>query len=308
MRHYSNQDLAGLVSVEEAVNALAPAFRALAVGTAQVQLRMATVSGSLRLNTMAAIAPESGYCAAKVYTAMGTQYSFVILLFSAKDGRLLATFDAGELTKLRTAAVTCLAAKFMAKPSSSVLTVFGTGTQAAGHAEALVQVLPIDRIQIVSRGDASAFVGRTAATTGVAVKQATAEEGARTADVIVTATRATKPLFRGQWVRDGCFIAAVGSALPTNAEIDAETILRCGHIVVEAMDHAQHEAGDLIHAHKAGAFDWEKATTLGEILLGKATGRGSDSEITLFKSVGCALEDVVIAALAYEKLQPPPRD
>lgn len=303
MRHYSNHDLAGLVSVEETVNALAPAFRALAEGTAQVQLRMATVSGALRLNTMAAIVPESGYCAVKVYTAIGTRYSFVILLFSAKDGRVLATFDAGELTKLRTAAVTCLAAKFMARPASSSLTVFGTGTQAAGHAAALVQVLPIDRIQIVSRDDASTFVERTAAATGAAVTQATAEDGVRAADVIVTATRSARPLFPGRWVKDGCFIAAVGSVLPNNAELDAETISRCGRIVVEAIDHAQHEAGDLIHAHRAGAFEWEKATTLGEIVLGNARGRASDAEITLFKSVGCALEDVVIAALAYEKLQ-----
>src|SRR5688572_24578280 len=100
MRHYSNHELAGLVSTHEAIDALAPAFAALAEGSAQVQVRMATVSGSLRLNTMAAIVPDSGYCAVKVYTAIGTRYSFVILLFSAEDGRVLATFDAAELTKV----------------------------------------------------------------------------------------------------------------------------------------------------------------------------------------------------------------
>ena len=287
------------------MNGLAAAFGELARGEAAVQLRMPTVSGGMRLNTMAAILPGKGYCGAKVYTALGSRFSFVVLLFSLADGRMLATFDAGELTRLRSAAVSALAARCLARGNSANLTVFGTGAQAAGQVAALVQVLPIRTVRVVSRGKAVPFVERVGKETGVAAMQVGAEEGVEAADVIVTATRSYTPLFQGRLVREGCFIAAVGSAMPEAAEIDATTISRCSKVAVEALDHARHEAGDLIQAERAGAFSWNQAITLGDLLLGKARGRESDSEITLFESVGCALEDVAVAALAYEKLQAP---
>lgn len=287
------------------MDALASAFRELARGEATIQSRIPTVSGGLRINTMAAILPGKGYCGAKVYTSSGGSFSFIILLFSMTDGRILATFDARALTRLRTAAVSSLAAKHLARSDSANLAIFGTGFQAAGQVAALVRVLPVETVRVVSRGDARSFIEYVREETGVAAMQVGAEEAARSADVIVTATRSSVPLFQGHLVQEGCFIAAIGSAVPSAAEIDAATVSRCSKIVVEAIDHARHEAGDLIQAERAAAFSWGQATALGDLLLGKARGRDSDSEITLFKSVGCALEDIAVAALAYEKLQAP---
>lgn len=303
MRHYSDPELVGLVSFQEAMQSLAAAFGELARGEAAIQSRTPTDAGGLRLNTMAAILPRQGYCGAKVYTSFRNHFSFVVLLFSLEDGRILASFDAGELTALRTAAVSALAARYLARTDAANLTVFGTGPQAASHVAALVQLLPIRVVRVVSRGDATSFLERIGEKTGTSAMQVDIKEGVQAADVIVTATRSSTPLFDGRLVSEGCFIAAVGSAVPRAAEIDASTVSRCSKVVVEVLDHAQREAGDLIQAERSGAFCWTQAITLGDLLVGAARGRESDSEITLFDSVGCALEDVAMAALAYEKLQ-----
>jgi ornithine cyclodeaminase len=304
MRHYSDQELQGLIPVADAVAALESAFAAYARGEATAQPRHTIGSGPVEISTMSAILPGSGYCAAKVYTRMTSSYSFVVLLFSAEDGRLLATFDAGELTKLRTAAVSGLAARYMARKDARRLAVFGSGRQAGAHIAVLPKMLDIGSIDVVSRGDASAFCERMSTETGVRVTQARMEDAVPRADMIVTATGSVTPLFDAELLRDGVFIAAVGSAVPTAAEIGPDTIERCDRIAVEAIDHAEHEAGDLIQAVDAGALRWDRVLTLGDLIVGRAAGRASEREITLFKSVGSALEDVAVAALAYQSRAP----
>jgi ornithine cyclodeaminase len=302
MRHYSDQELKGVIAVPEAAAALEAAFAAYAQGEATAQPRHTIGAGKVELSTMSAILPGSRYCAAKVYTRMTSSYSFVVLLFSVEDGRILATFDAGELTKLRTAAVTGLAARYMARKDARRLVVFGSGRQAGAHITVLPGMLDIESIAVVSRGDATAFCERMTAETGVRVTQAAAEDALSRADMIVTTTRSVTPLFGAGLLREGVFLAAVGSAVPAAAEIGPDVIGRCDRIAVEALDHAEHEAGDLIQAVDAGALQWDRVLTLGEIVTGRAAGRASDREITFFKSVGSALEDVAVAALAYEKL------
>ena len=301
MRHYSDQELKGLISAPEAVAALEVAFAAYARSEATAQPRLTIGSGTLEISTMSAILPSARYCAAKVYTRKATQYSFVVLLFSAEDGRILATFDAGELTKLRTAAVSCLAARYMARRDARRLVVFGSGRQAAAHLTVLPKMFAFDSIEVVTRGNAREFCERISAETGMRVTQASAAQAVPRAEMIVTTTRSVTPLFGAELVKDGTFICAVGSAVPHAAEIGPDTIRRCDRIAVEALDHARHEAGDLIQAVEAGALQWEAVVPLGDIVIGRATGRTSDREITLFKSVGSALEDVAVAALAYER-------
>ena len=304
-RHYSEQELEGLIGLDEAIEGLALAFREYADGTALVQPRIPTELGGLRINTMAAVLPALGCCGAKVYTAFRSKFSFVILLFSSEDGRLLATFDAGALTRLRTAAVSALAERYLARPDSRELALFGTGVQAAGHAQALAKTLPIEAIYVVSRdaGRAAAFARAMEALTGVQVAPADAAAAVGRADVIVTATRSAVPLFDGRLMRNGCCLVAVGSARPDAAEIDAAAVARCARVVVESGAQAMHEAGDLIQAAAAGAFSWDRVTELGALVVGRAPGRQSAAEITLFESVGFALEDVAIASIAYTKLQ-----
>jgi ornithine cyclodeaminase len=267
-----------------------------------VQPRVSTELGAVRISTMAAVIPAMGCCGAKVYTVFRGKLSLIILLFSAADGQLLATFDAGTLTRLRTAAASALAARYLARSDSRELAVFGTGVQAAGHVQALTRVLPIEAIRVVGRARAAAFAREMSELTGVPATVADAAAAVRGADVIVTATRSMTPLFDGTLVKPGCFIAAVGSARADAAEIDAAALARCARVVVEAKAVAMHEAGELVQAVSAGVLAWDSVVELGALVTGAAPGRQTDAEITLFDSVGFALEDVAIASIAYARL------
>ena len=301
MRHCTERELEGLVSLPDAMTALREAFIARAAGAAPVQTRVATELDGLRLNTMAAIIPALGVCGAKVYTAVNAKFCFVVLLFSLDDGRLLATLEANGLTKLRTAAVSALAAEHLARSDSATLAIFGTGTQAAGHATALAARFQLREILVVGRALAAAFAREVQAATGVAAQVTTAQDAVQRADIVVTATRSRTPVFDGRQVRQGCCVLAIGSARPDAAEIDATTFQRASIICVEDIGQARHEAGDLLAAHAAGVPVWDRLTELGAILAGKAPGRAAPGEITLFESLGFALEDIALAALAWSR-------
>ena len=301
MRHCTERELDGLVSLADAMAALREAFIARAEGRAPVQMRIPTELGGLRLNTMAAIIPALGVCGAKVYTALNAKFCFVVLLFSLDDGRLLATLEANGLTKLRTAAVSTLAAKHLARSDSASLAVFGTGTQAAGHAAALAAEFPLREILVVGRARAPEFAREVQAAAGVAAQAVTAQDALQRADIVVTATRSRTPVLDGRHLREGCCVLAIGSARPDAAEIDATTFQRASIICVEDIGQARHEAGDLIAAHAAGVPVWDRLTELGAILAGKAPGRTAPAEIMLFESLGFALEDIALAALAWSR-------
>lgn len=303
MRHYSAAELHDVVDLDAAVEAMRAAFAALARGKAHVQPRMSLDSAGVRLNTMAAMIPALGYCGAKVYTATGTGFSFVVLLFSMRTGERLATFDAGPLTALRTAAVSCLAAEILARSDSRRLAVFGTGTQARAHVRAIAARYALEAIDVVGRAGAAAFVRRMGEETGIATRAVTVDEALDRADIVVTATRAREPLFDGARLRPGTTILAIGSARPDAAEIDVRTIERCARIGVESMDVALHEAGDLLLAERTGTAVRPKLVELGALVADTAGGRASRDEINVFESVGSALEDVAIAATAYERLR-----
>src|SRR4051794_3360772 len=171
MLHYSDEQLRGLIPINDAVAALEAAFAAYARGEATAQPRH-TIGAGLEISTMSAILPGSGYCAAKVYTRRQSQYSFVVLLFDASTGQILATLDAGELTKLRTAAVSGIAARRMARANPRHLAIFGSGRQAAAHLDVLPKMFDLHGVDVVSRGDAGAFCDRMSKQIGITVTQA----------------------------------------------------------------------------------------------------------------------------------------
>ena len=303
MEHFEDSRLQGLLDIREAMAALSAAFEELARGQAVVQPRMRIESGGTMFNTMAAMLPGSGYCGAKVYTYTSAGYGFVVLLFSMRSGKPLATFDAGYLTTLRTSAASALASTYLARQDARILAVFGSGPQAAAHVSALTAVLPITEVHVIARSNGVEFASRLAAQTGLNVVMSDAESAVRAADVIVTATRSKDPLFPGDWIRAGCFLSAVGSSRAGHSEFDSTAISRCDRIVVELRSHARHEAGNLIKAAEAGVLDWNRVADLGELVTGAACGRQTVGEITLFDSAGIALEDIAVAAAAYRKLR-----
>jgi len=212
----------------------------------------------------------------------------MILLFRPETGEPLATMDGRLITEMRTAAVSAVASKFLARPDASVLGILGSGVQARSHLEALRLVRAFREIRVWSPRNARAFAKQF----GVHAA-ASAEEAVRGADVVVVATTSETPVLFGKWLSPGAHVNAVGAPRPTWRELD-DAVLRTARIYVELREAATRESGDVI---AAGRVDAE----IGEVVTGAKRGRESASEITLFKSVGVAIEDVATADLVYRK-------
>ncbi|VVE15921.1 ornithine cyclodeaminase family protein [Pandoraea terrigena] len=302
MIHLTDAQIDKLIGFAQAIPALESAFRELARGAAAVQRRVRTEAQGTKLSTLGAVLPGADVAGAKVYTTLRGQFNFVIVLFRASDGACLATLDANAITRLRTAATTMLAVRALARRGARTAAVFGTGVQGAAHAHALAQFTDIKTLHIVGiEGDAAlaALLNATYGAQGVMARAVSTDEALDGAEVVITATRSTTPLFDGHALSPGAFVAAIGSSLPHTREIDDNTLARAARIVVELREQAREEAGDLMLA-APGLVDWSGVAELGDVLEGLTPGRQRDDEIVVYKAVGFGLQDVTLAALAYK--------
>jgi len=210
----------------------------------------------------------------------------LILLFRPETGEPLAILDGRLITEMRTAAVSAVATRLLARPDASVLAILGSGVQARSHLEALRLVRGFGDVRVWSPRNAGAFAERF----GVRAT-ASAEEAVRGADVVVVATAARTPVLFGEWLSPGTHVNAVGAVRPDWRELDDEAVRRA-RLYVESREAASREAGDVIAAGEVFA-------EIGEVVAGTRPGRQSAEEVTLFKSVGVAVEDVVAADLVY---------
>ena len=300
MIHYTDRDVEGVLRDDAVLGALHRAFVDFARGHAALQPRLRTDSGAVRLSTLGAVLPGSGYAGAKVYTTIAGEFNFVIVLFSAHSGHALASFDAGAITRWRTAAVSVLAAGCAARPHPRKLALFGTGVQACTHLELFSRAYPLQCVDIVSRS-AGQGLAALARQLGLRSRVCEAQDALRDADLVVTATRSSTPLFDGSWVEPGTFVAAVGSSKPDTRELDDTVMGRASTVMVEWREQATKEAGDLLLC-APGVLASKPIVELGDALDGRAQARHSDDDIVVFKSVGIGLEDIAIAGLAYERL------
>lgn len=210
----------------------------------------------------------------------------LVLLFRPETGEPLATMDGRLITELRTAAVSAVATQYLARPDAATLAILGSGVQARSHLEALRLVRSLGEVRVWSPRNAAGFAERH----GVRAA-ASAEEAVRGADVIVVATTSRTPVLRGEWVSPGAHVNAVGAVRPDWRELD-DDLVRRARLYVESRAAATTEAGDVIAAG-------EPFAELGEVVEGTRPGRQSAGEVTLFKSVGVAVADVVAADLVY---------
>lgn len=304
MLYLDDDDVSALLSVGEAIEGVDRCFRLLADGQAVNAVRRRSTAGGTTLNVMWALAPTEGVLGVKEYPVVRrdvTQGAVLTLLLHAMDtGHLLAVLQADRLGQLRTGAASAVATKALAREESETLALFGTGFQAESQGLALAEVLPaLRRVLVVGRDIArrNRFVERLQATLDVHVVGSEAEEAARLADVVVTATGSSEPVLLGQWLRPGAHVNAVGSNVATKREIDRDVLQQAARIVVDDGDVAAEECGDLI----ANEWDQSDVVTLGDVLTGAAAGRSSAEQITLFESQGLALQDVVCAAGIYRR-------
>ncbi|WP_444633980.1 ornithine cyclodeaminase family protein [Cupriavidus oxalaticus] len=300
MIHISDSQIENHVSAVEVQQTLQAAFQSLGTGAAALQERVRTEAGSVKLSTLGAVLPEQGFVGAKVYTTINGQFRFVILLFSTVDGRPLATFEAAAITKLRTAATTVLAARRLAPENLSTLSIFGAGQQGAEHARQLCATFAFERVLLVDPYAAAGTAERLTDECGVPVVATDGGTAVNSAQMIVTASRSTTPLFSGEAIRPGTFVAAIGSSLPYTRELDDVALARASRIVVDWQQQAIQEAGDLVMADPA-ALAPSKLSELSAVLL-ETDYRRSPDDITIYKSVGIGLQDIAIAGLAYSKI------
>jgi ornithine cyclodeaminase/alanine dehydrogenase-like protein (mu-crystallin family) len=279
-----------LLRYEELIPAIAQALADLSAGRV-VQPVRSVVPVAEHHGFLGVMPAYAGALGAKLVTFYPENrevptHQAVILLFRPETGEPLALLDGRLITEMRTAAASAVATDRLARPDAQVLAILGSGVQAASHLEALRHVRRFRDVRVWSPRRAAAFAREHGVTPAKS-----AEAAVRGADVIVTATTATEPVLSGAWLDPGAHVNAVGACRPEWRELDDE-LVRGARVIVDSREAARLESGDVI---AGGRIDAE----LGEVVAGTRPGRTSPGEITLFKSLGVAVEDVVAADLVF---------
>ena len=302
MLHITDDMIDTLVSPDEALQSMLDAFTSFGKGEAAMQSRERTEAGGVKLSTLGAVIPSLGVTGAKVYTTIKGQFDFVILLFSTATGQPLATMEANAITRLRTAATTVLAAQQLAPKDAQHLFLCGAGVQGFSHAVQLARHFPLKQITVFDPYASPDLTERLQTASGVKVLRANDVQDVGDAQIVVTASRSTTPLFSGDAIAPGAFVAAIGSSLPHTRELDDSALKRASSIVVEWRKQALVEAGDLVLANPSIDLK-SKVIELGELVCGSHKAVAAGAGITLYKAVGMGLEDIALAGLAYTNWQ-----
>jgi len=225
-----------------------------------------------------------------------------VMLFSRETGELLALMNASEITAIRTAAVSAVATRLLAREDAEVLAIIGAGVQARTHLAALACVRSIKEARVACRNIQHAQQLAAEMQFSFSIKPVrTNEEAVRGADLIVTATSSLEPVINKDWISPGAHVNAIGTHSPNSREVDSGT-MSVARIFVDRRESAINESGDYLLAAKEGVVTSESILgEIGELLIGAKAGRSSESEITLFKSLGLAIEDVACADYVYKK-------
>ena len=300
--HFTEEQIAELCDLATVTDWLEQAWRDLGAGDAATTLRVRAAAGGLMGSAMAASWPRHRVVGGKLYLTHPDGFAFLVGLFSPEAG-LLGTFDGLGLTAIRTAAATALAVRHLAPPGSSTATVLGTGNQCMPHMEALAQELPLRDLRVWGRNhDKAEEVARWGRDRGIpATAVADADAAVTGARVVATVTSSYTPLFDGTRLDDAALVCAVGSTKADRQEIDTATVQRAAFVVSDSAEGARTEAGDLIHAAADGAFDWDDLADLADVIAGTVTPPRPGDGVVLFESQGVALQDVVIATLAFQR-------
>jgi alanine dehydrogenase len=300
----SESDVKSILTMPLALKAVEDSFNRLADGTAQVHSRARLyVPGKSYLHYMAAADAASGYMGLKIYTSAKEGLRFLILLFSADSGDLLAQIEADYVGQMRTGAASGLATRFLARVDAKTVGIIGTGLQARTQLEAISLARKIESVRAFSRdvGRREKFAADMTAKLGIPVTAVlSAEQAVREMDIVVTSTTSTNPVVEGRWLKLGTHLNAIGANFPQKHELDAEAIRRCDVIVADSRAQSKIESGDLIQMYGDDQRRWTNVIEFAEIVSGKTPGRTNENQITLFKSNGIATEDIVVAGRIYE--------
>lgn len=300
----SEDDVSQVLTMNAALEAVEESFRALGAAEAQNQPRRRIRIRSGMLHTMSASLPSRKAFGIKAYASVRGQTRFLVAVWDTDTGAVKALIEADRLGQIRTGAASGVATKYLARADASVLGMIGTGWQARSQVEAICAARPMQQVRVFGRDleRRQAFAEEMQRVTGVETVPAdSAEAAVRDADVVATMTSSAEPVLLGEWLRPGVHVNAAGSNATNRQEIDVEAVRRSGLIVVDQLEGARLEAGDLTAAAEAGALDWDQMIELGAIVTGQHPGRTDDQQITLFESQGLAIQDMAAAAHVYEQ-------
>jgi alanine dehydrogenase len=296
--YLTESEVADLLSPVDAVEAIEACFRRMAAGEVHNRPRYRLPLEHGALAVMAASDSGIGYAGAKVYAGFREGARFAVLLFRADAPELVAVLDADQLGRLRTGAASAVAARCLARDAAASLGVIGCGWQADTQVACIRAALPaIDRVVAYCRTDAALreFCERNDAEPGESHRDA-AE-----CDVVVTVTSSPDPVLRGEWLRPGALVCAVGANDGRRRELDNVVLQRASFVCCDSIEDARLESADLIEPVASGVLDWLEVHELQEVVAGETSGRQSENDIVVFKSNGLAAWDVAAAAAVIEK-------
>jgi alanine dehydrogenase len=301
--HISEAEVRSVLTMPLAIEAVEEISRKQSRGDVLVHPRRRfELPGGGFFHYMAAIDLSAGFLAMKLYTYAKGKIRFLVPLYEVKSGDLLAQIEADYMGQLRTGAASGVATKYLARRHSRVAAIIGTGGQARTQLEAIANVRPIELARVYSRdaGKRQQFALEMAQKLGMIVEPvASSSDAVRRADIVCTATTAANPVVLGADLAPAVHINAIGANHSHKREIDDDAVKSADVIVVDSIEQSRQEAGDLIIAFQGDEICWTGVKKLSEIVDGKASGRTSDSEITLFKSNGIASWDLAAAMKVY---------
>jgi alanine dehydrogenase len=294
----SESDVQQLLSPEAAVDAVEGSFLRLAAGSVEIAPRRRLNLEEGRLADMAASDVELGYACVKAYAGFAEGAAFLVALFAADRPELVALIEADHLGRLRTGAASAVAAKYLAREGAASLGVIGCGSQAETQVACIRAAVPtIERVVAYCRTERNlrAFCKR------VGAEPAESNREAADQDIVVTITTSRDPVLRGEWLRPGSLVCAVGANNGASRELDNVVLERATFVCCDLKEQARLESADLIEPIQQGVLDWLEVHELHEVVSGELPGRQSPDDITVFKSNGIASWDVAIAAAAVER-------
>lgn len=295
----SENDVGQLLTMPLALEAVEAVHRALSLGQVCDVPRQRTRLPQTTLHILQGAVPAQDAIGYKVYTSNRTGVRFLLHLYSASTGSLRAVFAADRLGMMRTGAASGVATRALARPDAEVAGVFGAGWQAEGHIEAIAAVRPLRRIKVYARNRTrlEVFCTMMSERLGIDVVPAVSpEETVRGSDLVSTVTTSATPLFDAEWLSPGTHINAAGSNSLIRRELGEDVLKRCRTIVVDSVETALREAGDLLPLLEKGRLHARQLVELGDVLIGRHAGRSAPDEITLFESQGMAIQDIGLAA------------
>ncbi len=312
-RLLTEQQVQSLLPMSDLIAAMEAALARFSAGEVLQPVRSVLTVGPTKayFGLMPAYVPSPGSLGAKLVTVFADNPSkqlpshlATILLLDPETGALQALMDGRYITEARTAAVSAVSARFLARRDAATLAIIGTGVQARSHLEAFAEVRQLKEVRVWSPKAASRerFVGEMTGHVPVLVRATdTAEAAVRGADMIVLVTSSVTPVIKDEWVAPGAHVVSVGACRPEQREMDPALVARA-RLYVDSRAAAVVESGDVVMGMAEGHFDASHIRgELGEVVLGRVEGRGSDADVTVFKSLGMAVEDVVAADLVLRR-------